>query len=139
MTTAEESVSALEANLPSDHWDLARARTVLGGSLVHQGRYEQAEGLLLQSQRVLTEQATVAKIRPHYIECLRVLVRLYDSWNKPEKAAEYRALLKEATGGDESEDEGENPASEAKTEPAKDSGEVPADPSGAEGSEGETP
>ncbi len=64
---------------------------------------------------------------------------LYDSWDKPEHAAEYRALLEEATGGDESEDKGEEPASEAKTEPTQDAGEVPADPSSAEGGEGGSP
>jgi hypothetical protein len=58
--------------------------------LVELGRYDEAEPLLLESYpnlRPLPDADTR--------ETLRYLVKLYDAWGKPEKAAEWRAKLRE--------------------------------------------
>ena len=51
--------------------------------------HEEAEPLLLDAY---------AKVRPGGVgsEVLSYLAELYDAWGKPEKAAEYRALLPDA-------------------------------------------
>lgn len=108
-----------------------------GECLTQLGRYEEAEPLLLGAYPVLK----VSKGDDHLrtVEAIHRLIDLYDKWGKPEKAAEYRALLAEATGGDESVDEGEEPASDTNTEPAQNPDEVPASRSSTEGGEGESP
>ncbi len=59
-----------------------------GMSLVELGRYEEGEALLLGAYPHLPP------IPPSEIEeTIRYLVKLYDTWGKPEKAAEWRAKL----------------------------------------------
>ena len=78
-------------SLPEGDWQIINAESVLGGVLTGLGRYAEAEPLLLNAYPILQEQ------RGEHSACtrdtLRRLVTLYDAWGKPEKAAEYRALL----------------------------------------------
>ncbi len=59
-----------------------------GMCLVELAQYEEAEPLLLEAYRgLLLDPALDTK------DTIRYLVKLYDTWGKPEKAAEWRAKL----------------------------------------------
>ena len=57
-------------------------------------RYEEAEKILLAAYPVLQGQFGEQHVRTQ--KAVSHLVALYVAWGKPEKAAEYRALLEEA-------------------------------------------
>src|SRR5215212_4710030 len=66
---------------------------MLGASLVNQGKYAEAEPLLLSGHTGLVERR--AKIlpeqrEPSINESIDNLVSLYEKWGQPEKAAEWR-------------------------------------------------
>ena len=100
----EECLAIQSQSLPRNHRRRALAENLLGGCLTQLARYDEAESHLLQSYPVLHDKRGTN--HRETIAVLRNIVSLYDSWGKPEKAAEYRSLLEEATGGDDSEDEG---------------------------------
>ena len=58
---------------------------------VEQARYGEAEPLLQQQFQSRVEQ--FGPQHPHTIESLNVLIGLYEAWNKPEKADQWRAKL----------------------------------------------
>jgi hypothetical protein len=60
---------------------------------------EEAESLLLNARTNLLRGPEVRKKRTQKV--LNALLDLYDAWDQPEKAAEYRALLREAEGTDD--------------------------------------
>ena len=67
--------------------------------LVELGRYEEAEPLLLEAYpRLRLEHPDRAE------DTIRYLVKLYDAWGMPEKAAEWRAKLAEEEESNEQED-----------------------------------
>jgi len=113
------------------------AESSLGSCLIKLELYDEAESLLLHSYPILKK---AKGDRDNVTETARKrIVLLYDSTGRSGKAAEYRALLAEAKGGDESKTEAETPAADAKAAPNQDADEVPASPSSAEGREGESP
>jgi tetratricopeptide (TPR) repeat protein len=62
-----------------------------GECLAQLGRFEAAEEqMLVAYSRILQAQGEDA---PSKVSIARRLVRLYEAWGKPEKAAEYRAIL----------------------------------------------
>lgn len=132
-----EGLEIYKKTLPPEHARLAGANSRLGECLAALGRHTEAEPLLLES--LDRWQAVKGADDKNTVETVRRIIVLYDTWGKPEQAAEYRALLEEATGGDESEEEGDEPTPDAKTELAQDAGEEPPAPAGAEGGEGESP
>ncbi len=71
----------------AESWEIAHAKSVLGGYLTVQGRYEEAETHLVEGYRTLAkargEQAIYTR------DSLRRLLDLYDAWGKPEEAAAY--------------------------------------------------
>jgi serine/threonine-protein kinase len=67
-------------------WRVADAESVLGSCLAAQGRFSEAEPLLLRSLPVLRKDS-----HPTYAsEAAQRIVALYTAWGKPERAAEYR-------------------------------------------------
>ena len=70
---------------------MAEALSGLGLSLVAQGRFDEAEPLLVEGLPV------VRKARgdgdPFSREVLQYTIDLYDAWDKPDQAAPFRALL----------------------------------------------
>ncbi len=74
-----------------EHWHTANSRSHLGECLTKMGRYEEAEKELLEAQRILN--TTLGKDHKRTIKAVERLVALYDAWGKPDKAAEYRAML----------------------------------------------
>ena len=77
------AVAAYGEGRPDDYPALARARGLLGESLIQQQRFAEAEPLLLRSHEVLGDGP----------ETLRRLATLYERWGKPARAAPYRIAL----------------------------------------------
>jgi tetratricopeptide (TPR) repeat protein len=73
-----------------DHWWRRSAESLLGEALSAQGKYAEAEPLLLSGyERMEPLPENLARKR----EALERVVRLYEAWGKPDKAAEWKAKL----------------------------------------------
>jgi len=96
---AAQALALLEGAPPRLHWRRADVESVLGGALIAQGRYEEAERLLLRSHILLDEQ-TEGRDRRYVDEARERLVRLYEAWDRPREAARFRRTEPSATGSD---------------------------------------
>jgi len=72
-------------------WHTAEAETWLGECLTAQGRYEEAEPLLLAGYEVIREHRGADD--PRTRRALDRILGLYASWGRPERAARYRGAL----------------------------------------------
>ncbi len=86
-------VTTTERVLGENHRLMPVVRAHHGMCLVELGQYEEAEPLLLEAYPRLRPLPD-----PDTKDTIRYLVKLYDAWGKPEKAAEYRELLPEPEG-----------------------------------------
>jgi tetratricopeptide (TPR) repeat protein len=86
---ARESLGILRKTLLPGHWVVASNESVLGGCLSAQGRYAEAETLLVDSYAKLAKAKGASP--PRLAEAHARLVRLYEGWGRPNKAAEWRA------------------------------------------------
>jgi tetratricopeptide (TPR) repeat protein len=76
--------------LPENHWGPYGLQSLVGLSLVAQGRFEEAEPLVVESFLRLKDDRTVI---PDVLEdAHKTVVRLYEDWGKPDEAARYRAM-----------------------------------------------
>ena len=77
---------------------ISSQRSMLGGALLGQKKYAEAEPLLLQGAEGMKERRE--NIEPQgqdrLPEALERLVHLYDSWGKKEKAEDWRKQLEAA-------------------------------------------
>jgi tetratricopeptide (TPR) repeat protein len=71
-----------------DHWRLAHTKSLLGGCLSEQGKYQESEQLLVKSYKIIRKQFGDDHRRTR--EALARIINLYDAWDMPEKAKEYR-------------------------------------------------
>jgi serine/threonine protein kinase len=89
---------SIRQKIQPDDWTTFEAKSLLGEALLEQKKYIDAEPLLLSGYQGLKERE--AKIpspeKVHLKEALKRLVRLYETWDKPDKAAQWRKEL-EAT------------------------------------------
>ncbi|MDI9432627.1 MAG: tetratricopeptide repeat protein [Planctomycetota bacterium] len=69
---------------------------LLGLEYMGRGHYELAEKLLVQALRDF--EAVFGEDDPHRVHVLKDLVRVYESWDKPNEATEWRSKLLEAKG-----------------------------------------
>jgi hypothetical protein len=76
-------------------WGAATAESRLGGCLTAQGRFAEAEKLLLPAYRTL--QCARGAPPPRRAEAVERIVRLYETWGKADQAAEWRLKLEVAT------------------------------------------
>jgi non-specific serine/threonine protein kinase/serine/threonine-protein kinase len=81
----------------ADAWETFHAQTLLGGSLLGQQKYAEAESLLLQGYEGLKQrEATIpAHHKPHLTEVLECLVQLYGATGRSDKVDEWRRKLEE--------------------------------------------
>lgn len=93
-SSARQAREIISKSLGPGHWRTAGAEIALGQALTGLQRYSEAEPLLLNAYQVAratrgakSEIARTATTR---------LVALYEAWPKPERAAEYRAVLEKA-------------------------------------------
>ncbi|HVC95160.1 MAG TPA: tetratricopeptide repeat protein [Pirellulales bacterium] len=81
-----------------DHWTTFNARSMLGGALLGQEKYADAEPLLVAGYQGMNDREAAippqGKIR--LTEALGRLVALYEGWEKPEEAATWREKLQAA-------------------------------------------
>ncbi len=78
--------------LPAGHWTTANTKSILGECLTAQKRFAVAEPLLKEGYEEI--KTALGEKHPRTIEALTRLPQLYDAWNRPQLAAQYRALLK---------------------------------------------
>ncbi len=74
---------------------IAETQSALGECLVGLGRYEQAEPLLVESLPIIRERW--GEQQQHTLRALDRTISLYEAWDKPQKAAQYRALRAQST------------------------------------------
>jgi tetratricopeptide (TPR) repeat protein len=73
-------------------WPLFRSQSLLGSSLAVQGRFAEAEPLLVDGCNGMTGQTEEIpfEFRSTIDRTLRQIVQMYERWEKPEKAAAWR-------------------------------------------------
>jgi hypothetical protein len=83
--------------LPGD-WRSSHARSLLGGSLMGQNRFSEAESLLVAGYEGMKKsEATITPDdKPCLKEALQRLVTLYQTTGQSERAAEWKNRLSEA-------------------------------------------
>jgi hypothetical protein len=89
-----ECLTIREKATPDD-WSRFHAMSLLGGALLGQGQYAAAEPLLVQGhQEMMVRRARIpAFSKPRLPEAAEGIVRLYQAWGKPDKAAEWKSQL----------------------------------------------
>jgi hypothetical protein len=86
---------AIRAKTQPDDWSTFSTRSVLGGCLLGQKKYAEAEPLILAGYEGLKarEAQIPAPSKPRLAEAAERVVRLYEAWGKPEQAAAWKARL----------------------------------------------
>jgi len=76
-------------------WRRYWSQSLLGASLAGRGKYAEAESLLVSGYRGMIERAATIPFEDRLAsrEAGRRIVQLYESWGKPDQAAEWRAQL----------------------------------------------
>ncbi len=101
---AEERVrhalKILSRVLPEGHWRRAYAESVLGASLTGLGQFEEAETLLLASISTFREQKGLTS--SYTRQATEHLAHLYEAWERNDRAAEVRTLLRAASSTNDS-------------------------------------
>jgi tetratricopeptide (TPR) repeat protein len=92
-----EGLLQLKRQVPND-WSRFHYESLLGASLLAQNdpkKFDEAERLLKEGYEGMKEREAKipAPLKHHLTEAGERVVRLYDEWGKPEKAAEWRAKL----------------------------------------------
>ena len=87
---------AADKALPEDHWLLALFEAYYGDCMTALGRYEEAERFLLGSYEVLKGHRDASRART----VAEHLVSLYETWNKPDDAAQWRDTFADLTSTD---------------------------------------
>ncbi len=75
-----------------DQWRRARAQSAWGACLVSLRRFEEAEPILLLSQKVLERE--VGRDSTATQDANRRIIRLYEAWGKPAKAAQSAKIIR---------------------------------------------
>ncbi len=89
-----ECLATREKNQP-DEWTTFNAKSLLGGCLLGQMKYADAEPLLLAGYEGMRQCAAKIPLagKPHQTEGLERIVQLYDAWGKKGQADEWRKKL----------------------------------------------
>lgn len=85
------AVAGARASLPEGHPYVGIYLGLLGRLRIQLTRYAEAEAALLESHQIL--EASLGETHANTIGMIRSLADLYDTWDKPEQAAKYRALV----------------------------------------------
>jgi tetratricopeptide (TPR) repeat protein len=84
----------------ADGWETGQTRCLLGWAVRAQGRFEDAESLLLTGYAELKRcerPARPGEVSP-VVEATRTLVELYQAWGKPDQARQWRGRLPNPPG-----------------------------------------
>ncbi len=85
------AVAGVRASLQEGHPHTGVLLGLRGQMRTQLDRYEEAEADLLESHGILA--ASFGPTHPGPIGRAPAIAKLYDTWNNPEQAAQYRALL----------------------------------------------
>jgi hypothetical protein len=90
---------AIRQEQTPEAWTTFNTKSMLGGALLGQKKYAEAEPLLLQGYEGMKqhEARMPSQARPRLTEALERLVRLYEAIDVKEKADQWRQRLEEAT------------------------------------------
>ncbi len=94
---ARECVEIRSVKLP-DTWLYFNAQSLLGGTLIGQGKYEEAEPLLLQAFEGLNlhKDEVPPTAQRHIRATIDRLIQLYESTNRPDEVVRWKAKLPES-------------------------------------------
>jgi eukaryotic-like serine/threonine-protein kinase len=86
---------SVRERVQADAWSTFNTRSQLGGSLIGQGKYAEAEPLVVTGyESMKSREATIpAEGKLRLAEAAERVVWLFEAWNKPEKANEWKARL----------------------------------------------
>ncbi len=89
---------AIRTKKEPEAWTTFGTKSMLGGSLLGQKKYADAEPLLLEGYDGMKQREAKIPVptKIRMTEALERLVQLYDDWGKKEKADEWRKKLEEA-------------------------------------------
>jgi len=89
---------AIRQKVQPDDWSTFNTRSQLGGSLLCQGKFAEAEPLIRSGYDGLKARQTKipAAGKPSLAEAAERVVRLYESWGKPDQAKAWAAKLGQA-------------------------------------------
>ena len=89
-----EGLTIYDSSRP-DEWRRFNTMSLLGGALLGQARYADAEALVIQGYQGMKERLVTvpAPQRQFLDEAAGRVIRLYESWGKPEQAKLWRARL----------------------------------------------
>jgi len=71
-------------------WDRFDVQSLLGAALLGQGKYAEAEPLLIAGYEGLKKLSPAIAVEANLPEAGQRLVRLYTAWGKPDQAGEWR-------------------------------------------------
>ena len=86
-----QSLVIQRKNFPEKSWQIATTKILLAGCLQQGEKYPEAESLGLEAFPIIKDSYGLTHARTQ--AALRRLITLYEAWGKPDKAAEYKALL----------------------------------------------
>src|SRR5262249_40945388 len=86
---------AIRGQAAPDDWAHYDAMSLLGGALLGQARYSEAEPLIVPGYEGMKErQAKIAELDQSRLrEAAERVVHLYEAWNQPDRAAVWKAKL----------------------------------------------
>ncbi len=82
--------------LPEGSWLIGSGESILGESLTMQGRFEEAEALLLDGCALMCNDPEAPDENKR--EGIERLIGLYEAWGKPQETAELEARLAQPLG-----------------------------------------
>ncbi len=90
-TLAREAIEIYIELGRADYWPTHDARSVLGASLAAQGRFDEAEPMMLEGLEGLknTQGLASRSVRSAVVR----IIRLYDEWDRQDLAEEFRVML----------------------------------------------
>ena len=86
-----ETLEKANENFQEGDWRTAITMRDFGDCLTKLKRYQEAETLLLESYQIF--KVTLGEDHSRTKKCLVYIIALYEAWGKPEKVAEFEALL----------------------------------------------
>jgi serine/threonine protein kinase len=94
---------AIRQKKEGDDWTTFDTQSMLGESLAGQKKFPQAEPLLLEGYEGMKQREgkIPAHAKSRLTDALERLVRLYEAWDKPDKAAPMRKKLAQAKAADQ--------------------------------------
>ncbi|QDV39520.1 hypothetical protein [Tautonia plasticadhaerens] len=86
---------AIRTKATPDDWTRYDATGLLGGSLLGQGQYGEAEPMVVRGYRGMKERESQITVPDRYRlrESAMRVIRLYEAWDKPKDATEWKARL----------------------------------------------